>query len=188
MERTTLIIMRDLRRICKCFIYHCFSLQRNIRHAIGWLFIISTNRWREQSIYDGVEIYDIVLDNSIKQIAHRHIIRALELVRKVDMRRYYRIKNNINIIYILNLKSNAKYHYVGKMCLIDMRNYNMHMEVENDLHRLAATIVHEATHGVLERKCISYTENSRNRIESLCVKESERFIRRVHSNNLDGTQ
>jgi hypothetical protein len=47
------------------------------------------------------------------------------------------------------------------------------------VERIAATIIHEATHARLERRGIQYVEKQRQRIEAVCIRRELNFIAKL---------
>src|SRR6266478_3651227 len=123
------------------------------------------------------------LDTSRAQHARQDFIarttEALDLVRRVDPRRFERIRTHINYIVHRELAfAYAKYDNQLRACYVDFTRLHFDKNPEMMLWGYAAVIVHEATHGVIHGFGISYSRRKRERIERLCDAESARFLHR----------
>ena len=104
---------------------------------------------------------------------------ALELIRCKDGRRFRRVKRHLR--YIVNGKLSFGYGAYDKnpgtfMVYFERFKFEKYPDGARCLY--AATMVHEATHGEIERRGISWTKKSRQRIERLCHLETARFMGR----------
>src|SRR5207244_3506210 len=64
-------------------------------------------------------------------------------------------------------------------CRIDFDEPNSDTNRPFMIASYAKTLVHEATHGLLEARGVNYTAELRSRIEHLCVTEENRFLDRL---------
>lgn len=105
---------------------------------------------------------------------------ALELIRCKDSRRFKRVQKRLRYIINGKLASGAgAYDKNPEACIVDFERFKFEKQPEGARCVYAATIVHEATHGEIERRGISWTKKSRQRIERLCHIETARFMGRI---------
>ncbi|MEH2507512.1 hypothetical protein V1290_006323 [Bradyrhizobium sp. AZCC 1578] len=98
----------------------------------------------------------------------RRVEDALQLIKRHDPLNYLRVTRNLDRIWV-HLIPSAEAHYERTLnaCILDERYL---LKEEMTLDRIASTIVHEATHARLERWGIIYEEESRYRIEAICLR------------------
>jgi hypothetical protein len=107
------------------------------------------------------------------------ILSSLRLIQEQDARRYARVRQHI--AWIVNQVNNE----LGAQYLHRIRTLFLQFEDAPELSPdvliafYASTIVHEATHGVLESRGIEMSEANGLRIERLCVAEQNRFVARL---------
>jgi hypothetical protein len=106
-------------------------------------------------------------------------LEALQLIERVDPRRFRRIQQQIRIIVHSELVSGATYKRVGRICDVDYTRYKLERDHDWYLRCYASALVHEATHGVLYSRFVAYTARNRLRTEKLCQLEERRFLRRL---------
>jgi hypothetical protein len=122
------------------------------------------------------------LDTSRAEQARRDFItrttEALDLIRRVDPRRFERLRVHINYIVHQELAfAYAKYDGQLRACYVDFTQLHFDKHPEMMLWGYAAILVHEATHGVVQGFGIPSRRRNRERIERLCDAESARFLR-----------
>jgi len=107
----------------------------------------------------------------------RRVEDALQLIKRHDPLNYLRVTHNLERIWV-HLIPSAEAHYERTLnaCVLDERYL---LKEEMTLERIASTIVHEATHARLERWGIIYEEESRYRIESICLRRELNFLTKL---------
>jgi len=107
----------------------------------------------------------------------RRVEDALQLIKRHDPLNYLRVTRNLDKIWV-HLIPSAEAHYERTLnaCVLDERYL---LKEEMTLDRIASTIVHEATHARLERWGIVYEEESRYRIESICLRRELNFLTKL---------
>lgn len=140
--------------------------------------------------YAGILLVDMISGPQISDEFIRHTTQALQLIERVDPRRFYYIQREL--CYIINepLLSGGAYCRIGRSCSIDFLRYRQYLEhtapeYEWYLARYASVIVHEATHGRIHRFGIPYNRRTWERVERLCHLEQKRFVTHLHSENYD---
>jgi hypothetical protein len=105
---------------------------------------------------------------------------ALEIIQRRDLRRYKRVLAHIRRIM------NFPIGYAGAGYIPHLRAYATSFEsapseatIRKKAILYAASLVHEATHGLLCARKIPYNTRTRERIERLCTKEEHRFLSHV---------
>jgi hypothetical protein len=156
---------------------------RRANLAVGYLFfeLMSvfgrvgacrlTKTWRD---FDGIRLiaYHPYRLESLSEVGE-----ALELVRQKDLRRFNRIKKYVKQIVLADWRAIGSYLVLSKVChlrKLPVSQNDQHLAV----YVYAALLVHEATHGLLEKKGFEYLPNKK-RIESLCNAEMARFLKIV---------
>jgi len=135
-----------------------------------------TLRLMRATRFDGIRIVD--LRKGGDSFEHT-IAEALRLVREHDPRRYKRITRHIDwIVNELALSGGLEYEKGTRVCSVEF------YEATGIAQELLAAVyacglVHEATHGAISSHGIPYDAEKRSRIERLCVKEQNRFVRRL---------
>ncbi len=130
------------------------------------------------STTDTIHIGDIrELNDGFEEV----IVRALDLIRNHDPRRYKRVKREIDWIANSSIpgKFGGMYKSSVKACLIHFENYSEDHRLVSSFY--AGIIVHEATHGFIETKGYEYSEDNRLQIERICFSENNRFYKRIEN-------
>jgi hypothetical protein len=100
---------------------------------------------------------------------------ALNLIKKHDPRRYDRLRHDLIRVWIRLLPGDlACFNAAFGACELDTR-----FVLEHPPEIIAATLVHEATHARLWRTGIDYVEESRHRIEAICIRQELVFAGRL---------
>ena len=123
----------------------------------------------------GIRICDISCSAESDDRFLRRTKQALDLLAAADYRRYHRVARYTQYILNTELDCSAKY-CPGGVCRIDFDRYPFARNPTGALYRYAATLIHEATHGVLAAK--GFRRGSRNwvQIERICRAEQNRFL------------
>jgi hypothetical protein len=100
---------------------------------------------------------------------------ALQLIKTYDPYRYARVLKECNRILVVLLPGSAGLYRTDiRICMLDARYV-----LSYPLERLAAVIVHEATHGRLLRLNVGYSEEMRHRVEKVCARQELAFALKV---------
>jgi hypothetical protein len=129
--------------------------------------------------FDDVAICDLLATDFPKSAFLGPTVKAMELIKEFDPRRYRRVCRQIRYIVNRPLISAGNYEREKRICNVD---YNKHFAAESPEWRLrvyACLIVHEATHGLLMEKGVDYNNKTWQRVEKLCSLEEYRFAKRV---------
>lgn len=130
--------------------------------------------------YHGIKLCDIASSNEAqRQLFLNHTIKALELVKRHDARRFQRIRKRLDYVVNFPCLSGAEYSDSLHVCKVDFSKYTFEDDEDWVALVLACTLVHEATHGAIIAWGITYDKKHRLRVERLCHKEDTRFARRV---------
>jgi hypothetical protein len=107
----------------------------------------------------------------------RRVEDALQLIKRHDPLNYLRVTRNLDRIWV-HLIPSAEAHYERTLnaCVLDERYL---LKEEMTIDRIASTIVHEATHARLERWGIIYEEESRYRIEAICLRRELNYLAKL---------
>jgi hypothetical protein len=102
---------------------------------------------------------------------------ALRLIKHHDALNYSRVIRNLERIWVHLLPGDlAHYDLSLNACVLDERFVFLDTTTPE---RIAATIIHEATHARLEHWGVSYDESKRARIEAICMKRELNFANRL---------
>ncbi len=137
-------------------------------------------RTSEVGRFEGIVLAD--LRNSGNQTEHFRdtFLASLRLLQRTDPRRFARVQRHIAWITNCTLShGGAEYYHSVRSCFIDFQEPAPPFDAEYLIGWYACTLVHEATHGVICSRGILYTPALRERIECLCVREEQRFLRRL---------
>jgi hypothetical protein len=105
---------------------------------------------------------------------------ALEVTRLKDPRRFRRVCRYIKGIVALPIgHAHAGYLENLKVCGVRFQPPPSKEKLPNWWAWYASILVHEATHGLIYARGIPYDEQYRERIERLCFKEENRFLKRL---------
>ena len=147
-----------------------------IRYAVwhlNWRLMFSVAHWRTlHSIRVGVFN---VWDERLEAEVFTKIAAALALLGAYEPRRLRRAARDIRRLWIKRTTyATAYYLEAWDMCVIDV---TFATDEHTTPAKLAAVLVHEATHARFFNSGIRYTEPTRHRIEARCVAESVSFAR-----------
>lgn len=135
-----------------------------------FLFAIS-----RKQICDDIKIATFFRDKE-GMIVFSKISQALSLISEFDPCRYRQIKRDVKRIWLFIAKPAAgRWMNELQACILDKEFYCGLTPAS----RMALTIVHEATHARLYKFKIKYTEETRARVEQICIKSELAFAKRL---------
>ena len=146
---------------------------------------LSAALWRRQTlkVYDGIRIVDRSFRKDLRREFVLRTCQALDLVSRTDPRRYRRIRRYLRFIVHSELAfAFAQYSRCSSACILDFAKLIEDLAprtVRRSVFLLAATLVHEATHGRLLGLTLKRTPEAPARMERLCIIEEMRFAERV---------
>lgn len=160
---------------------------QKIRHMIGSLFRrlwAPALRWSYKRFSIGYHAGICIVDISLAKYATNDFFRrtqqALDLIAKVDPKRFQRVQRELEFIVHSELAfAAASYTRRPPTCKIDFTRRDFGKKPKTELWIYAALIVHEATHGEIYRRGVPYSKANKLRIERLCDVEAARFLRRI---------
>ena len=121
-------------------------------------------RWQSPKTYhDGIVIstWDSKADHPA--LASK-VLDALELIRRVDYRRYARLRRDVGRITLDRLQVAGTFVPSAGGVFLD----TSHVELAH-VAELALTIVHEATHARIHRAGVKVDARVRSRVEHVCI-------------------
>jgi hypothetical protein len=98
-------------------------------------------------------------------------IQALGVLKRMDRRRFKRVKNQLSTIAYIQTGLNQ---YISHLSLFAVDSFPPGNHVY-----FASVIVHEATHGFLHSKGFGPSKATQEQHERICTKEQVRFLQRV---------
>ena len=130
---------------------------------------------------DGLALVDVSFRKDLQSEFVRQCIKAMELVRQYDLRRYSRIRDAFDWVVHMELVGlKAQYWRWPAACIVDFSRFPFHKSPDTVLILLAASLVHEATHAVLFRRGIPHTRSTYMKVERICCLEEARFAGHVN--------
>jgi len=153
------------------YIHKCFSLDVP-RGLFGLLTIFVTSRGIGSRPYRNIQLVAYP-PHGVEALAE--VVDALELLRGADPRRFGRVERHIRHIVLRGMRPLGFYRSLGRVCGLRKQVYRQESR-PLILLGYAAVLVHEATHGFLDRRRFPYTRTNRKRIERLCLLEHARFL------------
>jgi hypothetical protein len=141
------------------------------RSAFGLLRLFS-----EQRQVLGMEVW-IMANTKAGDEAFENLLDALKLLKNTDHLRFRRVQRHLRRLIVAD---NAAAVYVPeiKACILGYSYVR-----DSSPARLAAAIVHEATHARVRNNGLPYTPKNWAREEVLCVSESLSFLDQVSGAN-----
>ena len=141
----------------------------------------------EVARFEGITIADLRNCNNRSPRFPEIMLAALQLLKATDPTRYARVRRRLAWISYetLAIRGSAEYHHATGRCCIDFLEQSPEYDKEFLVGSYASTLVHEATHGEIESRGIHYTPELRSRIEHLCVKQEQKFIKRLANTHPD---
>jgi hypothetical protein len=127
-------------------------------------------RWSTGRRVDGLWVGSF---DSEPEPALRRVEDALGVIKTYDRRRYDRLLRDLRRIWVqLTLGGLAEFDSEIGACVLDPRYV---LDEANSPERIAASIVHEATHARLWRCGIGYRQELRPRVEAVCFRRERAF-------------
>lgn len=128
--------------------------------------------------FEGVLISDY---RKAGEVFRSDVVEALRLINVYDARRFRRVLRNTPFVvnHVIRDGAPASYHPGWTACVLDYEQLRGIEPAEFRRGCVAALIVHEATHGVIDRHGIAYQGEERLRIERVCMNEQNRFASRL---------
>ncbi len=158
---------------------------RNALRVVWWRIrsVLWHLLWRVQlRLFPARSFHDIkvslyaVLDERTEAECFARVEAALDLIARYDRRRLRTIRRSLDRIWIRRTTYAAAYYIdATRLCVID----RAFLTGDTTPDRVAAAIIHEATHARLYRHKIPYAEALRPRIEAICDEESAAFAARL---------
>jgi hypothetical protein len=103
------------------------------------------------------------------------IAKALALIKQHSPVHYGRVIRDLKRVWVYVLVGGmAEYDSSLDACLLDERYV-----ANSTIERIASTIIHEATHARLERLGLTYKEELRSRIETICFRRELAFVAKL---------
>jgi hypothetical protein len=130
---------------------------------------------------------DIILADTQDSALFRSAVpSALQLIKNLDSRRFRRVQRYVRWVVNCPLPyGGGQYHYRTRTCRLDIEKATPEPDPAYAAAAIASTLIHEATHGVIDARGIRYTGRLRSRVERCCVREQNRFIARLSSSRPD---
>lgn len=130
--------------------------------------------------FDAIKICDLASSDEKEQEAFgSRTVKALQLIKEYDSKRYHRVQNHL--VYIVNSRilSTGLYNHSLRSCTVRNSAFSSQGDEDWAILMLACTIIHEATHGAMLARKIPYDADYYLRVERICHQEEARFARRV---------
>ena len=152
-------------------------LPRAINRALNHLPEKLMLRFGRRFSVEGINLVVFVKNREKVGILRAKVTDALRLVQNHSPKNYARVQTFTPNILIFDAYGNrAIYISDLKLCQVSA-DYAL-LEKTTPSH-LASILVHEATHGFLDSRRITYEEPHRVRIKRICIKEQMALARRL---------
>lgn len=121
------------------------------------------------------------LDDDAEPVLHR-VEEALNLIKVYDPLRYQRLIRDLERIWVTLIPGAlASFDETVWACMLDRRHV---LSKDVSVERIAASIVHEATHARLRRCGIGYDgKELRARVEAVCFRRERAFAAKLPNGN-----
>ena len=134
---------------------------------------------------DGIILSDLEGTGSSRDIFASTTRNALDLLSKHDPHRYKRVISQLRFIVNKRLPCPACYNPLCNCCFVDLEQLRFRENSRYCLISLAVTLVHEATHGIIDSRGIPYNKRFRERIERICIREETKTVHRIAPELID---
>jgi hypothetical protein len=142
---------------------------RQERSRIGWIDKLMLSQSKSFHV-DGLWIGSFRTPSDLSRVED-----ALLLIKQISPLQYARVIRNLARIWAFVLpNAKAEYRQSLNACMLDERYVS-----ESIIERLASSIIHEATHAMLERLGISYEQKLRSGIETVCFRRELAFAAKL---------
>lgn len=118
----------------------------------------------------GLAVYDFAEQKKREELLQR-LDRAMQTISQYDQKSYSRIRKSLRA-FSLSPSQGAMLIPFARTCVLSVDWVNT-MSAEE----LSLIVIHEATHAHIERLGIRYGTNTRARIEDICFRAEDRFLR-----------
>lgn len=134
----------------------------------------------------GIAFVDTSHAKHARQAFVARTTEALDLIQRVDSRRFKRIREHIKYTVHQELPyALGRYDQQFRACYVDFTRLNFSKHPGRAAWGYAAALVHEATHGRIRRFGIPSSRRTRERVEHLCDAEAAHFLRRYSDSAAD---
>ena len=152
-------------------------IQKLASHALLWL-----QRTSEVAVIEGIRL----ADGEASPHFGAAVPAAIRLIKDLDRRRFRRLQRHITWIVNSPLpRGGGAYHHPTQTCRLDFTTTAPSSDTDYLAAAVATTLIHEATHALIESRGIRYIGDIRGRIERCCVREQNRFLRRLSQSRPD---
>lgn len=127
--------------------------------------------------FENVRLCDFVKGDPEFQ---RVMLAAFQLIKDTDPRRFARVNRQLKWV-VRNPRAIGQYHHYVQSCTIDFYKPETDAAFPFYVAWYASQLIRAATRGLLASRDISYSAESRERYERLCLAEQNRFARRFAS-------
>lgn len=154
----------------------CNKKHKAKRPSFGTRLLLRSSRGRR---VDGLWIGS--LDDDAEPVLHR-VEEALNLIKAYDPLRYKRLIRDLERIWVTMIPGGfGNFDESIWACVLDRRHV---LSEKISLERIAAWIVHEATHARLRRCGIGYDgKELRARVEAVCFRRERAFAAKLPNGN-----
>ena len=169
--------MNNFKFLCSRMVAYCRDILLSPFYWLHSRMLFNTDVFDR---HHGIVIAEYGPKDSLDPLFVPKTKEALDLLKKIDERRFRRVQKEIKAIIKSSNRRKAAYHGPLKVCLVDFDAFRF-CENPNDIDKVklyACVLLHEATHGRLERIGIPTSRRSKNKREKICVEEEIRLSRR----------
>jgi hypothetical protein len=133
----------------------------------------------------GIRLFAILTTGESQEMYFDKVLEALYLIGEVSPVRSVRIRRAFKSIFVFGDGSSAAmYHHDLRLCQLSDKYVRSDRAT---VASIAATLIHEATHGMLLDRSVPYTSASRARVERICTRAEIQFLAKC-PNHADAMQ
>jgi hypothetical protein len=143
-------------------------LPRNIKKGLYHLPERLALRCGRRFSVDGVNLVVPFQDRDRAELLRGKVATALHLIKHHTPKYFARVQKFVPNILVLGAHAYTAV-YISDLDLCDIAR-DFALSRSTSAEQLAMTLVHEATHGFLASRGISYSEDQRAQIERICVR------------------
>ncbi len=160
------------------FLWFLQTIQVALLGGMIWLWALFKSADRKSFYQKTIRIVSI--DSSSKnQPQQNDIWEAIKILQQRDLRRLRRIIEHISLVFVRSKGVHGIYLRTGRVCVLNLTSLKSESSARDRQIAIAGLLVHEATHGAIDKLQIPYFGSLVERIEKLCDDEQKRCVKRL---------
>lgn len=127
----------------------------------------------------GIRVVVIAVSDQIDRAWRLDVRKALQLLRKYSPRHARRVMKHIAVVLVRSRGNDGVYISPGRICILNLSRFSPDWSAKTRQIAIAGLLVHEATHGRIDRRRAPCSRDSDKRFEQTCVTEQTRVVERL---------